>query len=330
MFGPDPSRFNVNSRKCAFVLTGGGSLGAVQVGMLRALMASGIRPDFLIGSSVGAVNACYFAGDPTLECIDRLEGLWCKVRKGEVFSRVLPLAMAWGLLRHPGSMVDPAGLRAILERNLAFRNIEDALLPVHVMATDHNGLGIRLTSGPMVDAVLASSAIPGIFPPVEIDGRALMDGAVAASSPIRAAVELGATRVIVLPTGYACALVELPRSAVARALHAITLMINWQIMHELERVPAGIAVHVVPPLCPLGVSPFDFSQSTSLINRARSSTDEWIKDGGLARSSRPGELAPHHHGRSGTTRLEAGAVAGGQVVESPATLNEGSCPKHQS
>lgn len=296
MLDPGSSGSIKEAGRCAFVLTGGGSLGAVQVGMLRSLVGAGFRPDFLIGSSVGAINACYLAGDPSLECVGNLERLWCNVRKGEIFSRLLPIAMAWGLLRHPGSMVDPAGLRAILQRNLAFGNLEDAPLAVHVMATDHNGLGVKLSSGSTIDAILASAAIPGIFPPVEIGGQLLMDGAVAASSPIRLAFELGATRVIVLPTGYACALPEMPRSAIARALHAITLMINWQIMHELERVPDGIIVNVVPPLCPLSVSPFDFSQSRSLIDRAFASTEQWLADGRLEHSSRPAEVAPHRHG----------------------------------
>lgn len=295
MHAHDPAASVHPKGQCAFVLTGGGSLGAVQVGMLRSLISRGITPHFLIGSSVGAVNACYFACDPSLECVLRLEALWCKVRKDEVLSRLMPFAVAWGLLRHPGNMVDPAGLREILGTNLQSRNLEEVAIPVHVMATDHNGVGVRLVSGSMIEAILASTAIPGVFPPVEIEGRLLMDGAVAANSPIRTAVKLGADSVIVLPTGYACALTELPRSAVARALHALTLMVNWQIMHELEHAPDSVSVHVVPPLCPLSVSPFDFSRSRSLIERAYSSTEEWLENGGLARQSRPTELSPHHH-----------------------------------
>lgn len=288
----DPDK---ETRKAAFVFTGGGSLGAVQVGMLRSLVSAGVKPDFLIGSSVGAVNACYFASNPTAECVSKLEELWCKVKRVEIFPHSLSIVAAWGLLRHPGNMVDPIGLRRILEKNLSFRNIEDTLLPVHVMATDLNGMGVRLNSGPVVDAVLASTAIPGIFPPVGINGQYLMDGAVAANTPIRTAIELGATQIIVLPTGYACALSEPPNRAVARALHAITLMITWQIMHELEHTTEDILINVIPPLCPLGVSPFDFSHSRELIERSYSSTHKWIESGGLSRQSTPKNFAPHHH-----------------------------------
>jgi len=279
--------------KLALVFAGGGSLGAVQVGMLRALLASGVAPDFVIGSSVGAINACYFAAAPDDECVVRLAGIWGALRRSDIFAS--RLAFAWGLLRHPDFIAAPDGLRRLIEANLPYANLEDARIPVHVMTTDQQGMGVRLCAGPAVDAILASAAIPAIFPPVSIDGRMLMDGAVAANTPIRIAIELGATRIIVLPTGYACALAEPPKGVVATALHAITLMINWQLMHELERTPPDVRVHVAPTLCPLSVSPFDFSKSKELIERAARSTRKWIENGGLERQTHPTALAAHHH-----------------------------------
>jgi NTE family protein len=130
---------------------------------------------------------------------------------------------------------------------------------------------------------------------VTIAGSALMDGAIAANTPLRIAADLGATRIFVLPTGYACDLNGPPKGAVAKALHAITLLINWQLMHELERLPADIEVHLAPTLCPLEVSPYDFSASRELIERAARATSKWMADGGLTRRALPGELAPHHH-----------------------------------
>lgn len=279
--------------KTAFVFAGGGSLGAIQVGMLRVLLASGVQPDFVVGSSVGAINASYFAGAPNLEGVAKLERIWSGLRRADIFP--FTLTSAFGLLRHPDNIVDPGRLRSLIEANLPFRRLEDARLPLHVMATDQQGLGIRLSSGPAVEAILASAAIPGVFPPVEIDGQALMDGAIAANTPIRLAVELGASRIIVLPTGYACALKEPPRGAVGKALHAITLLIAWQLMHELDRVPDDIQVHLAPTLCPLAVSPYDFSASRQLLERAAEATTKWIEDGGLTRRARPRELSAHRH-----------------------------------
>lgn len=280
--------------KTAFVFTGGGSLGAIQVGMLRALLSCGVAPDFVVGASVGAINASYFAGAPHMDGVAKLERIWSGLRRSDVFP--FTLASAIGLIRHPGNVVDPSRLRRVIERNLPYARLEDARVPVSIMATNQQGQPVRLSAGSAVEAILASTAIPGIFPTVEIGGEALMDGAVAANTPVRLAVELGALRVIILSTGYACALKEPPRRAIAKALHAITLMINWQLIYELERMPADIEVHLVPTLCPLAVSPFDFTQSRALIERADRSSQKWIDEGGLERRALPQELAPHRHG----------------------------------
>jgi NTE family protein len=280
-------------QKTAFVFTGGGSLGAVQVGMLRVLLAFGVRPDFVVGASVGAINASYFAGVPNAEGVAKLEQIWSGLRRADIFP--FTLASAIGLIRHPGNVVDPSGLRRVIETNLPYARLEDAQIPLHIMATNQQGQGVRLSRGPAVEAILASTAIPAVFPPVPIDDEALMDGAIAANTPVRLAAELGASRIIILPTGYACALKEPPARAIGKALHAITLMIAWQLMHELERLPEAIEVHLVPALCPLAVSPFDFSAARELIERAAQSSKKWIEEGGLTRRARPQELAPHRH-----------------------------------
>lgn len=277
----------------ALVLAGGGSLGSIQVGMLRALIEAGLKPDFIVGSSVGALNAAYFAGAPDLEGVARLTEIWTGLRRADIFP--LSLSRLFGILRGADSIVDPGHLRHLLETHLAFSRLEGARLPLHVMATDQQGVCVRLSSGPAVDAILASAAVPGIFPPVVIEGRPLMDGAIAANTPLQLAAELGAKRVVVLPTGYACALKEPPSGIVARMLHAVTLLIAWQLMHEIETMPAGVDVHLAPTLCPLAVSPYDFSATRQLIERAHRNTKEWIERGGLKRQARPHELAPHHH-----------------------------------
>jgi NTE family protein len=279
--------------KTALVFTGGGSLGAIQVGMLQVLLSSGVQPDFVVGASAGALNASYFAGAPNAQGVAALERIWSGLRRSDIFP--FTLASAFGLLRNPGNVVDPAGLRRVIETNLPYGRLEDAVIPLNIMATNQQGQGVRLSSGPAVEAILASTAIPGVFPPVHIAGEALMDGAIAANTPVRLAAELGASRIIILPTGYACALKEPPRTAIGKALHAITLMIAWQLMYELERLPEDIDVHLMPTLCPLAVSPFDFSASRELIERAARSSKKWVEEGGLTRRARPQELSPHRH-----------------------------------
>jgi NTE family protein len=291
--GPEDRAMNVASAKTAFVLAGGGSLGAVQVGMLRSLVAAGVRPDFIVGSSVGAMNACYFAGAPNAEGVERLARIWLGLRRRDIFP--FTFGMALGLLRHANYLVDPSSLRALIERHLPFIALQEAKLPVHIVATDMQGVAVTLSQGSAVEAIMASAAVPGIFPTVEVGGAPLMDGAVAANTPLWLAMTLGASRIIVLPTGYACALEKPPASAVARGLHAITLLIAWQLIRDLERLPQEVEVHLAPALCPLNVSPYDFSRSGELISRATAACQEWIAKGGLTRRASPADLAPHHH-----------------------------------
>ena len=236
-------------KRTALVLAGGGSFGAVQAGMLRALVAYGIVPDLVVGSSVGAINGAYFAGVPNPEGIAQLEAIWRSLRRREVFP------VTWRSLR--GS--------------------------------------VRLSSGPALQALLASCAIPAAFPPVRIGERYLIDGAVASNTPISIAVELGARRVLVLPTGFACALEAPPRDAIGCALHALTLLIAHQLVTEIERCREQVDIITVPPLCPLSVSPYDFSHTEELIERAADQTRRWLGRGGLTRERVPGALRGHTH-----------------------------------
>lgn len=278
--------------RTAFVLAGGGSFGAVQVGMLRELLSHGVTPDLVVGASVGAINGAYLAGHPHAEGVKRLEAIWRGLRRRDVFP------LGWrsliGLLGRRNFMVEPDGLRRLLEANLPFRDLERAAVPLHVVATDVlHGDTVRLSSGPAVEAVLASCAIPAAFPLVRIGGRHLMDGAVASNTPVRAAIELGATRLIVLPTGYACALDAPPTRAIAIMLHAITLLTAHQLVADLEHYGTQVEIVTVPPLCPLAVSPYDFSKAGDLIERAAEQTRRWLAQGGMEKPRIPGALRPH-------------------------------------
>lgn len=262
--------------------------------MLRALVAYGIVPDLIVGSSVGAINGAYFAGLPNAQGVAQLEAIWRGLRRREIFP------VTWrsllGLVTNRNFLVDPDGLRRVLEERLPYREFEHAAIPLHVVATDLiAGGSVRLSSGPAVEAVLASCAIPAAFPPVRIGERYLIDGAVASNTPISVAVELGAKRVLVLPTGFACALEAPPRDAIGCALHAITLLIAHQLVTEIERCREHVEIITVPPLCPLSVSPYDFSHAGELIERAAVQTRRWLDKGGLTRERVPGALRGHTH-----------------------------------
>lgn len=278
----------------AFVFAGGGSLGAIQVGMLRELMAAGVRPDFVVGASVGALNASFFAGDPTAEGVRRLEDIWCGLRRQHVFPITLG-SIAGAIRGRRDGIVSPHGVRRLIETHIAFKRLEDSPIPIHVVATDEGGETVMLSEGPAVELILASAAIPVVFPPVETGGRILMDGAIGGNTPIIAAAELGAKRIVVLPTGYSCAPENPARGPVARGLHALTLLISQQLVRDLRSLMGQVEVVTIPPLCPLDISPFDFSRSAALIERGAEVTRGWLSTGGLKRTDIPHELMAHGH-----------------------------------
>jgi NTE family protein len=193
-------------------------------------------------------------------------------------------------------LVSPTPLRSLIESELPYQRLEDARLPCYVVATDAlEGTDVMLSSGSAATALLASAAIPGIFPPVKLNGRFLLDGGVANNTPISTAIKLGATRLIVLPTGISCALQVPPRGALAFALHALNLLIMRQLVNDIERCASVADVVTVPPLCPISTNPYDFSQSANLIRRAEAATRLWLRTDGLHHLGAPSALLPHHH-----------------------------------
>ena len=264
----------------AFVLSGGGSLGAVQVGMLQALRAHDAEPDLLVGASAGALNAAFLAGRGfTGEALDRLAGVWTGLRRQDVFP-VSPSRQLLALAGARPSLCSPDRLRSLIDAHLTFERLEDAVIPIHVVATDVlSGTEVVLSVGDPCTAVLASAAIPAIFPSVRVGDRVLFDGGVADNTPISQAVALGADRVVVIPAGVACALPHPPRSAIATAVHALTLLIEQRLVLDAATYRDQVDLVVLPPLCPLSVSASDFRSGELLIERARASTTRWLDAG---------------------------------------------------
>jgi NTE family protein len=282
--------------KTAFVLAGGGSLGAVQVGMLKALTRAGIAPDLVVGASVGAINGAYFAAQPDDAGLKRLERIWNRLHRADIFP-VSPLNSLLAILGRRDHLVASSALRSLVESELPCEKLENSRIPCYVVATDVlDGTEVPIAAGPLATVLLASAAIPAVFPHVTLEGRYLMDGAITNNTPISTALKLGATRVIVLPTGMSCALEKPPRGAVGFALHALNLLVMRQLLSDIERYSDRAELIVVPPLCPVGVSAYDFSQTADLIRRAEATTRLWLRRKGLEREETPAELVPHEHG----------------------------------
>jgi NTE family protein len=292
---PAPDR----SSRVAFVLSGGASLGAIQVGMMRALVAEGIVPDTIVATSVGAVNGAFVASHgATPETVEELATLWRGVRRGNVF----PLEPFTGLLGFLGArrnLVPGTALRRLVSRNVLHESLEELPIALHVVACDLlSGEEVLLSQGPLVDAVLASAAIPGVLPAIDWDGRPLVDGGVVNNTPLSHAIALGAREIYVLPTGGPCTLTAPPRGAIAMLVHATGLMVSQRFTAEVAALDGGVHVVVLPPPCPLDVQPMDFGHADELMSQAEADARAFLSD-------RAGTVVPlrrtrrHRHAQPG-------------------------------
>ncbi len=263
--------------------------------MLQALTREGVRPGLLIGASVGAINAAWVAGDPSPESVDRLAALWSRLDRDDVFP-FQPLRGFLGFIGRQPSLISASGLRRLVEDNLAVGRLEDATIPLHTVVVDVlSGRDALLSTGPALEAIVASAAIPGVFPPVTIDGRTYIDGGVVNNTPISHAHHAGADQIWVLPAGYPCALEEAPQSALGMALHGLGLLVQHRLAADVDRYEPLTDVRVVPPLCPMTVSPADFRQGADLIERARRSTELWLLDPDRRTTDQSSMLVDHAH-----------------------------------
>ena len=255
--------------RTAFVLSGGASLGAVQVGMLQALYERAIAPDFLVATSVGALNAAFVASRPQTPATARELGrLWRSLQREDIFPVSLS-ALLGGFCGRRDHLVPDRGVRQLLRKYLEFQDLVNAAIPLHLVAFDlTEGRELLLSEGPAVDAVAAAASIPGVFPPVEI-GHRRVDGGVVNNTPISHAVELGAARVYVLPTqdpgGFPR---RPPQSALDTAMYGLGLLIDARLGADIARYSQEVELIVLPAPNTAGVQPTSFDHSGHLIGQA--------------------------------------------------------------
>ena len=241
MAGEDAARVET-----AVVLGGGGVLGAVQVGMVRALVEAGVRPDLVLGTSIGAMNGAVYAALPPEQAADRLDAMWRSADAQEVFSSG-PVRRLRELARTGVALHSAEPLRRALEEVLGERRIED--LPVRFeccAANVEDAAEHWFDKGPVVDAVLASSAVPGLLPPAVIDGRHYLDGGLVNSIPLGRAIQLVAGRVFVLQVGRIDQPLRAPERPWEVGLVAFEIARRHRYARDLADAPADVEVHVLP------------------------------------------------------------------------------------
>jgi NTE family protein len=236
----------------AFVLGGGGKWGAVEVGMIQALEEAGVKPDLILGTSIGAFNGAVIANHPGPEGVERLKGFWEEVTGADLFQTGF-FDRARRVVTLKPALHETSDLRKIVEHAIhPNTQIEDLHVPFQCVAaaieavTDH-----WFDSGPLVDAVLASSAVPALFPPVEIDGEHFYDGGLVDSIPLGRAIRLGADVIYVLQVGRMESPLRPPHRLYEAALISFEIARRHRFATAMRDLPEEVEVHMLPTGSPV-------------------------------------------------------------------------------
>ena len=296
----------------AFVLSGGGARGALQVGALRALLEHGERPDVVVGTSIGAWNGSWLARTPTLAGLEALANVWrglstARVLLGRDLPANYPQQALTGLLmftalrrltRGSSSLYGDEGLRQLLDRLVGNITFADLALPFSVVATDlSHGDRAVFDSGPLAPVLLASSAIPGVFPPVRIGDSVYSDGGTVDSCSLETALQLGARRIFILAVGHDLAEEggqrwSIPPEPAEPPTHGATpplrqtmtdvieraaqVMGHHQLKRVLDHLPRGVEAHLISLSTGSGYNSLDFSATGEWMERAYRCTRDYL------------------------------------------------------
>lgn len=257
-----PSPFERWPRPLAFALSGGGAFGSVHIGMLRALTDAGVVPDMVVGTSVGALHGAMFAADPA-RCTDRLAEVWRTMDRRAAFGHRRDVLTS--IVRHR-SLSDGRRLRSLIDRHLPIERFDELAIPFAAVATDAlTGEPELLTSGELAPALLASAAVPGLLPPVTIDGQIYVDGGVSANVPIRQALAFGAQSVISLDATPPVVASVVPNGFLARCVHSAGLMLRNQRSHAVDELASRYPIAVLPSPTPPDMGSFNFGHTERLV-----------------------------------------------------------------
>jgi NTE family protein len=234
------------SEKVAFVLGGGGLRGAAEVGMVKALAETDIRPDVVVGTSIGSINGALVASGDLEEMSKQLVGMWEELTEAGVLSEG-PVTRMANFVRHRTHLHSNHAMRKLLLDWLPYRTFEELPVPFQCSAACvETSSEWWFESGVLIDAILSSCAVPGLLPPVEVGGLHYIDGGVVNSIPISRALELGATTIYVLHVGNIDAPLRVPRTGWDVAFVAFEISRRHRFHRDLQNLPEGVEIHVLP------------------------------------------------------------------------------------
>lgn len=284
--------YDVLPRPVAFALSGGASLGSIQVGMIRALRNAGIYPDLVVGSSVGALNAAAIASYGLDAAVDVLESTWMQLRRQDIFPGGL-FSQFLCLLQTRQSLFRQDRLEALISRLQTAHCIEHLTMPLGVLATELTTCErVLFTKGLLQSALLASTAIPGLYPPVQITGKWYIDGGCSENVPLRAAAQMGAASIVVLDTGNLPKSSTAPRHIGDLLLAVLRGALRQRVLLEATMVAEQLPVIYLPtpPLPTTGL--MDFAYSRELIRQAETLATQFLA---AAPPPRPGAISGALH-----------------------------------
>lgn len=265
----------------AFVLGGGGHWGAYEVGMLQALLEAGIQPDLVVGTSVGAVNGAAIAAAPTLETVQELRTLWTDLRVDEIFGGLMSNAAK--IFRRRTHLHENEEMRRLLAGRLPATFAELEVPFQCVAACIERAAEHWFSEGSLIDAILASTAVPGVLPPVQIGGEHFLDGGIVNSIPVSRALELGATTIYVLHVGHIERPLQVPTNPIQVATVAFELGRRHRFARDIAMIPEGVTAHVLPTGhdgAALGLSERSFRSFRAIeqrIDQAHRATTAYLK-----------------------------------------------------
>lgn len=259
----------------ALVLSGGGVLGALQAGFLRSLFRTGFRPSLVVGTSAGALNGAFLAFHPTREGADQLVEIWRSLRDRSLFL-FNPLRIAYRVLSQELCIANSTVLQELIEKHAPKDDFAATTVPLYITTTNlTQARKVLFHEGPVSRAVLASTALPGIFCPVEIDGDMYVDGGVLANLDLEAAIDLGAREIVAMDLSR-CIEGRRPNSIVALWMQTLDVVQRERVEREMSRLAGRARITLVQPGVESSVSLTSLAAVDRLLDEGERLGDEVI------------------------------------------------------
>ncbi len=268
----------------AFVLSGAGNRGPLQVGAVRALLEAGIQPDMIVGTSAGALNGSFLAAHgPSVAATEAMEKLWNSVRAEEIYPEGI-LEILWRLRSKANSLFTSKGMRSLLIRALPpnVTTFGQCKIPLYTTATDLRSSQLYvfgdIASAPLIDAVQASATIPTVHTPIDYAQTQLVDGGVIANVPVSVAIDRGATTLYVINAGYNEQILGPAQGVLEILMRTLSTMIAQNIIQDIARAKADdkIVMHHIPVYADSSISFFDFSRSAEMIQQGYAAAQTYL------------------------------------------------------